>query len=230
MLRITGGTIDETLEIPAWGSMSIERINSGNYSLVMTYHDGRRETKSVEVGRDEQVTLDFSYRPAAPKPTRPPREPRTPREPKEKTVISENATRFNTLSVSTGSSFVDPLMTATIHGTYSPLRYMYIELGCDFGFLSAFDDVENYYSIYPFTNVGLFLPFGEAGGFFAGAGIGYMTGMYSFSYGEYDICLFGVNVTTGVNLWDFLNISYTLRTNFTSLGNKLSIGYCYRFK
>ena len=55
--------------------------------------------------------------------------------------------RFNSLGVSLGTSFVDTLFIASLHGTFSPVRNFYIEAGCDFGFVSVYDDVESYYSI-----------------------------------------------------------------------------------
>ena len=34
----------------------------------------------------------------------------------------------------------------------------------------------------------------------------------------------------GFVLWNFLEISYTLRTDFSTVGNKFSLGYIYRFR
>jgi len=148
----------------------------------------------------------------------------------EELEISKDERRFNSLGISLGTSFVDPVIIASLHGTISPVRNFYIEAGCDFGFVSVYDDVESYYSIYPFLNLGYFLPFGERGGLFFGAGAGYVIREYSFGYGKDNAEVFGVNINAGINLWDMLNISWALRTDFASLNQTLKIGYTYRFK
>ena len=128
--------------------------------------------------------------------------------------------RFNTLGVSFGTTFADPLVTATIHGTYAPIRSLeniFLELGCEFGFVSIFDDVTSLYCINPFAHIGYFIPFRNEGGLFAGIGGGYMLGAYTFSYGKADINYLVANMTVGINIFDFLNISYTFKTNFDFL-------------
>ena len=142
----------------------------------------------------------------------------------------QRAFRFHTVGASLGSSFIDPVIIVTVHGTYSPVRNLFIELGCDVGFVSTDEEVESYYSFYPYVNVDFFMPFRERGGFFAGAGVGYMAGKYTFEYGENDVSVWAVNITGGINLFNFLNISYTLRTDFGSVNSKVSAGYTYRFK
>jgi hypothetical protein len=42
--------------------------------------------------------------------------------------------------------------------------------------------------------------------------------------------ILALDVTTGIILWNILDISYTLRTDFKSANNKMSIGYTYRFR
>jgi len=137
--------------------------------------------------------------------------------------------RLHTLGVSVGTSFIDPAIIATVHGTYSPVRNMFLELGLDAGFVSIYDDVQSYYSIYPFARVGFFAPFRNKGGWYIGAGGGYMIGEYTF-YGEkVPVGVFAADFVTGFNLWNAVDISYSIRTNFGSLSHKLSAGYVYRF-
>jgi len=138
--------------------------------------------------------------------------------------------RFNTLGISAGSSFTDPLIIAAIHGSYSPMRHLFIELGCDVGVLSKYEDVESFYCIYPFAHLGFFWPFQSKGGFFIGAGGGYMLGNYTFSYGKAELKIWGADLTTGINLFNTFNICYTLKTNFSSASHKVAVGYVYRFK
>ena len=109
---------------------------------------------------------------------------------------------------------------------------MFFELGCDVGILTMSDKVESYYSIYPYAHVAFFLPFPtRKGGFYVGAGAGYMMSYYKFADGDIQNNIFAINATAGFNLFDFLDISYTIRVkpDFESASNKLSIGYVYRF-
>jgi hypothetical protein len=147
------------------------------------------------------------------------------------TVITrnENVLRFNTLGVSLGTSFVDPIFIATAHGSFAPIRYLFIEFGCDFGFISSYEEVEGFYLLYPFAHLGVFIPFTDREGFFIGAGGGYMIGNYAFVHGTADIFLWGVNFITGFNLFNGVNLSYTFTTNFSEVKHKLSAGYVFRF-
>ena len=143
--------------------------------------------------------------------------------------------RFNTLGLSLGSAFTDPAVIASIHGTYSPIRSgkgqgLFLELGCDFGFLSVQKDVDAFFCVNPFINIGYFIPFKRRGGFFVGSGIGYIYSTYTFPYGKADNSTFGVNLSAGFNFFNFLNLSYGIKTNFKGISNKLMIGYVYRFK
>jgi TolB-like protein len=154
-----------------------------------------------------------------------------PEENQKNTFETDRAARLNTVGVSVGSFFTDPLVIATVRGTFAPLRHLYTELGCDVGLVSKYDDVESYWSIYPFAHIGYFLPFGDKGGWYIGAGAGYMMGTYRFEKGEpVNVNIFAADLTTGINIRNFLDISYTLRTNFGSVSNKVSVGYTYRFK
>ena len=156
---------------------------------------------------------------------------RPEREPVEITPEKGNAAKLNFIGGSVGTAFTDPAVIVTVHGSYAPVRYMYIEAGFDFGFVSVFEDVETYWSMYPYANIGVFAPFRGRGGFFASAGAGYMFGNYTFSHGtDFGASNFAVNVTAGFNIFDMFNISYSLRTDFGSVSNKLSVGYTYRFK
>jgi hypothetical protein len=141
--------------------------------------------------------------------------------------------QFWSVGASVGTSFNDPLIIATVHGTIAPLRHMFVELGCDVGFVSMFDNVDVYYSVYPFVHVGYFRPFAAKGGWYLGTGGGYMIKEYTFSersekpQTDYT---FAADLIGGVNIGNFFDISYTLRTNFNSVSHKLSVGFVYRFK
>jgi hypothetical protein len=77
--------------------------------------------------------------------------------------------------------------------------------------------------------LGLFLPFTGKGGIFIAAGVGYIIGSYTFTAGQTGINLFAANFTAGINLFDMLNVSYRLKTDFNAISNKLAVGYVFRF-
>jgi len=139
--------------------------------------------------------------------------------------------RFNTLGVSLGTAFTDPFIITTLHGTFAPIDNVFIELGCDAGFISRYEGVESFYCLYPYVNLGYFLPFRNMGGIFTSVGIGYIFGSYFFSHGgNADLNILTGNVTIGVNLFNFINIFYSLRTDFTAISHKIAVGYVYRFR
>jgi len=139
------------------------------------------------------------------------------------------AARLWSLGASVGSSFSDPLVIGTARGTIAPMRYAFIELGFDAGFGSTVKEASNYFTLNPFAHLALFLPFAQGGGWYAGAGGGMLRTEYRFDDLVRLNTVFTADVLTGVLLFDFLDISYTLRTNFTKVYNKFSVGYVYRF-
>jgi TolB-like protein len=138
--------------------------------------------------------------------------------------------RFWSIGVSAGTSFAAPFAIGTIRGTIAPLRYSFLELGLDYGMISGIKDAESYYSLYPFVHYVFFLPFAKSGGWYAGAGGGYMLGTYTFPEKKIPVRIFALDATAGINLWNMMDISYTLRTDFKSANSKVSIGYTYRFR
>lgn len=144
--------------------------------------------------------------------------------------LNESSNRFWSAGASVGTSFAAPWMIATVRGTAAPLNHTFLELGLDFGLIHTAADVEKYHSMYPFAHFAWYRPFGNIGGFYLGAGGGCMMLYYTFPEGEYTENIFTGGLTAGVNLFDMLNIAWTLRTNFQSASNKLSVGYIYRFR
>ena len=145
-------------------------------------------------------------------------------------MLIGQSNRYNTLGLSLGTSFADPLIIGTVNVTMSPVKYMFLDFGFDIGALSVYEDVQSYYSVYPFFNLGLFLPFQGKGGFYLSAGFGYLKGSYTFDYGSVSLDLVACNFTAGLNIGNVFNLSYTLRTDFNSVGGKLSIGYVIRIE
>jgi TolB-like protein len=145
--------------------------------------------------------------------------------------------KFWSLGLSAGTSFNDPLVNGTLHGTVAPLKYSFLEMGFEFGLLSNIEGVTNYYSLFPFIHYALFLPFnssgsnkGIKGGWYIGTGGGYVIADYQIDNMSITHKSFAVDFITGFLLFDFLDISYTLRSNFKWFSSKISLGYSYRFK
>ena len=136
--------------------------------------------------------------------------------------------RFWSVGASLGSSFAAPWLIGTVRGTVAPFRSSFLELGIDFGLVEGTADVK-YYSLYPFVQYALFLPF-EKAGWYIGAGGGLLSVSYNVPEGDWSENIFLAAFTTGINILDMIDISYTLRTNFSGVSNKLSVGYTYRFR
>jgi len=141
----------------------------------------------------------------------------------------QEAANFWSIGVSAGTSFAAPWVIGTIRGTIAPFKYSFFELGLDYGMISGNAEVEFYYSIYPYIHYNLFMPFSQYGGLYAGVGDGYMLAEYTFPEEKISVHIFAFEGTTGIILWNMLDISYTWRTTLKSASNKLSIGYIYRF-
>jgi hypothetical protein len=157
-------------------------------------------------------------------------------------VIADNSAKLWTIGVSAGSSFGLPLLVGTVHGTIAPFKYMFIEIGCDGGGLKAqIEDLamveDDYWSLTPFGHLAFFLPFNK-GGWYIGAGGGYMIeniNVQEPAEAYEPMALYPIlSFTTGINLLDMIDISYTFRLGtydgFRMMSQKLSLGYVYRFK
>jgi len=145
------------------------------------------------------------------------------------TLNRERSAKYWTLGTSVGTSFTAPWVVGTVRGTLAPFKYSFLEFGLDFGLISGIKDVD-YYSLYPFIHYDVFLPFRKSGGWYAGVGGGYMLGEFTFPTGKVNENIFAFDFTSGVNIGNVLDISYTLRTDFKSAGHKVAVGYTYRFK
>jgi TolB-like protein len=130
------------------------------------------------------------------------------------TALFTDPSRFWSIGISAGTSFAVPWAIGTIRGTIAPVRYSFLELGLDYGMISRIADAEFYYSLYPFIHYNLFLPFAQSAGWYIGAGGGYMLGEYTFPEEKIPVNILALDVTTGIILWNMLDVSYSLRTDF----------------
>ena len=141
-----------------------------------------------------------------------------------------NPNRYNTIGASIGTAFTDPLVVVSLHGSFSPFRNLYFQLGLDLGFISKYKDVNSFLYLYPFVNAGAFIPVHRNFAFLAALGMGYMYSTHSFFEGQINQHVLALNVNIGLHIWNMINISYTLKTEFKSVSNLLSISYVYRIK
>ena len=154
-----------------------------------------------------------------------------------RTTMLDDPSKFWSVGASVGTSFATPLVIGTIHGTASPFKNSFFDIGIDFGFVSRLKGAA-YYSFYPFVHFNYFFPSSlipsfpllEYGSLYAGLGFGVMLANYRFD----DLYIFrrdaAADVCVGYLFRDFLDISYTLRTNFSTVSNKLAVGYVWRFR
>jgi len=153
-------------------------------------------------------------------------------------ALLDDSARFWSAGASVGTSFADPWAIATLHATFAPFPFSFIRLGCDFGFVSRLDGAGStgYRSVYPFAHAVFFMPF-SWGGLHAGAGGGFLSARYAFHYpGDrgfylaYERRMWLADFSVGANIRNMIDISYTLRTGFSSANGKLSVGYTHRFR
>ena len=193
---------------------------------------------------EELVQAQPSPEPAASVP-QPIAQPLPSPEPAERIVISpspakpekqyndtaDRSRRLTTLGATQGTTFSAPWLTTTFRGSFAlGNKGSALEIGFEFGYISG-KDKEDYSSYYPFLHYLYFTPFKNKGGWYAGGGMGWMIGKYTYSDGKDDdvINTPALDMTAGVLLMNFLDISYTLRTNFVSASNKFAVGFSYRF-
>ena len=152
------------------------------------------------------------------------------------TATVRDFSRLNTLGASVGTSFSTPLFIGTVYGTFSLAPNWFAGIGLDLGLGAVgIDSAESYsydgyYSLCPFAQVGGFIPFWGKGGWYLSGGIGYFYSKHTFTDGKAEFNTFVFDVSTGFLIADWFNISYTLRTNFKGVTNKISAGVVYRFK
>ena len=150
--------------------------------------------------------------------------------------MPKSVTQLWSVGASFGTSFKEPLLIGTLQGTLAPFKSSFFMIGADAGFMTTFEST-SYYSAYPFVNYAYFLPFATIagrqetkGGWYIGAGGGYLISKYKFDEGtEYSFNSMAMNFVTGFNIAGWLDVSYTMRTNFDFANSKLSVGYVYRF-
>ncbi|MCL2608852.1 MAG: hypothetical protein FWD94_02985 [Treponema sp.] len=146
-----------------------------------------------------------------------------------KSRLIEDPARFWSIGAAVGTSFNDPWAIGTFMATFAPLPFSFLKVGVDAGFISDLVPGIDYFSLYPFVHYALFVPFGAASWYLGGGG-GYMIARYVVGGFEHNVGAPLVDLGTGFVIGNLLDVSYTLRTNFSSINGKLSVGLTYRFR
>ena len=149
--------------------------------------------------------------------------------PQQASASSAKNARLWTVGISAGTAFSAPWFIGTVRGTIAPFNYSFLELGFDLGLASGVEGLR-YNSIYPYAHYAFFVPFAEKFGWYIGAGGGYLRFVLRTSNDSFVNNSFAAIVSTGLTILNIINVSYTLQTNFKDIGNKVSVGYAYRFK
>ena len=143
-------------------------------------------------------------------------------------------TRFWSVGASVGTAFADPWVIGTLQVTLAPLPRSFIRIGCDLGFISNLPNVEGFFSVFPFASYAFFLPFDALPFPFAwhiGAGGGLFIEEIRVPGTVIRNRLLLADFTTGFNVGNILDISYSLRTNFSTwFMHKVAMGFTYRFQ
>ncbi|MCL2832453.1 MAG: caspase family protein [Treponema sp.] len=144
-------------------------------------------------------------------------------------IIDDKKLKLWSVGAQAGTSISDPWIIGTIRGTLAPFRYSFFELGIDLGIVSSIANA-GFYSLTPFINYCFYYPFNNVFGLYAGIGGGYIMSKYYLPDDTITLNTFAAEVSAGITIFDIINISYTLRTNFKGTNHKISAGYFYRFK
>jgi hypothetical protein len=116
--------------------------------------------------------------------------------------LPEENARFWSLGAALGSSFASPWLIGTVQRTYALFPYTLVELGLDFGFVHGYEKRSGmeYFSLYPFGHLMGFVPFGDRGGWFGGAGGGAMLAFYTEAGETIPFALPAFDISTGLYL------------------------------
>jgi TolB-like protein len=163
----------------------------------------------------------------------------------QRIVHYENArrqeARFWSTGLAVGTTFTQSWVTVTPQITLAPLRYSFLRVGSDFGFVRGTENTD-YFLLHPFAHYNLFLPFGRSGGWYIGGGGGVMWEKSRFSDFDFTMdngMIPSVDFSTGFILGNRIEISYTIRVidmsadfpflKFSSLPiQKISLGFTQR--
>ena len=191
------------------------------------------ETKNIQSRDMERL---FAAR--IEKPPKPPKPPKPERKPVNRTPIDWKPINWEPLlmvlpdTLSIGSSFTTPGLILSAYKRFGNEDWvLFGDYGCDFGFIHGTPrDIEikdvSYYSFYPFVNFGIQIP-GDEFNFYGKLGLGYMFANYKFPNETVHVNTLAFDVGIGFYILRFIDIGYTIRTNFKGINHKVSVGFTF---
>ena len=144
------------------------------------------------------------------------------------TIRHDYLPKYSGLGASFGTSFNAPQIVGTVRGLFAPARYSFWEIGFDIGAGNAITDA-NLSLFYPYTRYALYLPAGDSFAWYAGAGGGLMVNSYTYMGVSGTNAFFALDAVTGFVFFNFLDLSFSLRTNFAMVMAKMAAGFVVRF-
>jgi hypothetical protein len=223
VLVVSGGRFDQT-----GGTISNNIAAQGASSTYNVFREPGALGSNLPPGAAPPAAAQNTPRSPQPAPSpQPPRSPQPAPSPQPDRA-DPNEARLNSLGLTIGSSFTDPLLIVTLNLTVAVSPNWFLGLGCDVGLFSELQNADNYYSVYPFAHMAYFEPFG-GGGFYIGGGGGLVIREYTAGGEAASEKIFAASFTAGYIFLDMFDISYSLRTNLDWKTSKLAVGFIKRF-
>jgi hypothetical protein len=151
----------------------------------------------------------------------------------------QRRSRFFSLGLAAGSTFTVPWGVVNLNATLPLFGYTFFDVGVDFGFIHGYPGRSDlgYVSLYPYARLNGYLPMGNTGGFYFGAGAGYMAAYYAAGDEKNEFKIPAVDVTAGLFLGrenNYFRIAYALRAPveapFSVQNHRVIFGYSYRWE
>jgi TolB-like protein len=147
--------------------------------------------------------------------------------------------RLYSFGFAAGSTFTVPWVVVNLNDTFSLVPYTVFDIGVDAGFIHRYEEPKDlkYFSLYPYGHLNLYVPMGNGGGMFIGAGAGYMMAFYKTGDEQEVIKIPAAEATAGFYFGRknyYFRIAYAPRTLiedfFSVINHKVTIGYSYRWE
>jgi len=209
--------------------LSVEPLGDGSFAVRILRTETAEPVASVEVGETPHDTAGIlPIASLLADPDSPEAVAAILRRQRVEAVLGD-PTRFWGLGFSVGTTLGAPRLVGTAHVSLAPMPSLMIRLGCDMGFISDLVGIADYVSFYPFAHAAFLLPFWW-GSLYAGAGGGVMISRYNFDGLSYERVAPLADISVGLILANGIELSYALRTDFSSFNSKISVGYTFRIR
>jgi TolB-like protein len=150
----------------------------------------------------------------------------------------KNGERLLSIGLNVASTFATPWLVGNLNITFSILPNTFIEAGFEAGILhgnaedaeTKIEDVD-YHSWYPYGRFNLLVPFGLEGGWYLGAGAGYMMAYYDFPQDSVNVNTVEFDAATGIYAGvghNLFRMGYAVRTDFKNVSHQILMGWTFR--